>query len=108
MADSSRHLGAMSMRAQLNEHVADISWGHRPVLITVVGCGCTGAQVAMGLPYLHQAPLATGHPFGLRVFLLDGDTVSETNCVRQPLARSEVGLCKTVVLINRLNLFWGV
>jgi len=62
----------------------------------------------MGLPYLHQALLATGHPFGLRVFLVDGDTVSETNCVRQPFARSEFGLYKAVVLINRLNLFWGV
>jgi len=36
------------MRA-LTEHVADISWGQRPVMITVVGCGGTGAQVAMGL-----------------------------------------------------------
>ena len=96
------------MRARLNEHIADISWRDRPVVITVVGCGGTGAQVAMGLPYLHQALLATGHPFGLRFFLADGDTVSETNCVRQPFARSELGLYKSVVLINRLNLFWGV
>ena len=96
------------MRAMLNEHVANTSWRQRPAVITVVGCGGTGAQIAMGLPYLHQALLATGHPFGLRVFLADGDTVSETNCVRQPFARSEVGLYKSVVLINRLNLFWGV
>jgi len=93
---------------KLKEHVANISWRQRPAVITVVGCGGTGAQIAMGLPYLHQALLATGHPFGLRVFLADGDTVSETNCVRQPFARSEVGLYKAVVLINRLNLFWGV
>jgi molybdopterin/thiamine biosynthesis adenylyltransferase len=75
---------------KLKEHVANISWRQRPAVITVVGCGGTGAQVAMGLPYLHQALLATGHPFGLRVFLADGDTVSETNCVRQPFARSFV------------------
>jgi PRTRC genetic system ThiF family protein len=30
------------------------------------------------------------------------------NCVRQPFARSEIGLYKVVVLINRLNLFWGL
>jgi PRTRC genetic system ThiF family protein len=39
---------------------------------------------------------------------LDGDTISPTNCVRQPFARSEVGLNKAVVLVNRLNLFWGL
>ena len=96
------------MQTRLNEHVANVAWGQRSAVITVVGCGGTGAQVAMGLPYLHQALVATGHPFGIRVFLADGDTVSETNCVRQPFARSEVGLYKSVVLINRLNLFWGV
>jgi PRTRC genetic system ThiF family protein len=62
----------------------------------------------MGLPYLHQALLADGHPYGLRVFLVDGDRITETNCVRQPFARSEIGLYKVVVLINRLNLFWGL
>jgi len=28
--------------------------------------------------------------------------------VRQPFSRSEVGLYKAVVLINRLNMFWGL
>jgi PRTRC genetic system ThiF family protein len=39
---------------------------------------------------------------------VDGDTISPANCVRQPFARSEVGLNKAVVLVNRLNLFWGL
>jgi PRTRC genetic system ThiF family protein len=60
------------------------------------------------MPYLHQALLASGHPYGLRVFLVDGDRITETNCVRQPFSRSEVGLYKVVVLINRLNMFWGL
>jgi PRTRC genetic system ThiF family protein len=60
------------------------------------------------MPYLHQALLAAGHPYGLRVFLIDGDRITETNCVRQPFSRSEVGLYKAVVLINRLNMFWGL
>ena len=42
------------------------------------------------------------------MFLIDGDRITETNCVRQPFSRSEVGLYKAVVLINRLNLFWGL
>jgi len=60
------------------------------------------------MPYLHQALLASGHPYGVRVFLVDGDRITETNCVRQPFSRSEVGLYKAVVLINRLNMFWGL
>jgi PRTRC genetic system ThiF family protein len=90
------------------EHVPNVAWFSRRIIVTVVGCGGTGAQVALGLPYLHQALLADGHPYGLRVFLVDGDTITETNCVRQPFARSEIGLYKAVVLIHRLNLFWGL
>jgi PRTRC genetic system ThiF family protein len=39
---------------------------------------------------------------------MDGDTISPTNCVRQPFARAEIGLNKAIVLVNRLNLFWGL
>jgi PRTRC genetic system ThiF family protein len=81
--------------------------GRRPVRILVVGAGGTGSAVAMGLPYLHQAMRAWGHPYGLEVTLMDGDLVSETNCVRQPFSWSDVGQNKATVLINRINLFWG-
>lgn len=80
---------------------------HR-VRILVVGCGGNGSAVAAGLPYLHQALLAYGHPEGLHVTLLDPDVISPTNCVRQPFSQSEIGLYKSVVLANRLNLFWGL
>ena len=40
--------------------------------------------------------------------LVDGDQITETNCVRQPFAAADVGLNKAVVLINRVNLFWGL
>lgn len=76
--------------------------------IMVVGCGGNGSAIASGLPYLHQALLAYGHPGGLHVRLVDGDTISTANCVRQPFCRTEVGLYKAVVLANRLNLFWGL
>ena len=78
------------------------------IVITIVGCGGTGSQIVTGMPYLHQALLASGHPQGLQVFLVDGDRITETNCVRQPFSRSEIGLYKAVVLINRLNMFWGL
>jgi len=55
----------------------------RRVRVLVVGCGGTGSAMAAGLPYLHSAMLAAGHPGGLDVTLMDGDTVSPTNCVRQ-------------------------
>lgn len=80
---------------------------HR-VRVLVVGCGGNGSAIACGLPYLHQALLAYGHPEGIHVTLLDPDVISQTNCVRQPFSQSEVGLYKSVVLANRLNLFWGL
>jgi PRTRC genetic system ThiF family protein len=75
--------------------------------IVVVGCGGTGAALLGGLPYLHQALTAAGGP-RLSVIAADGDRVSPSNCVRQPFSESEVGLYKSTVLVNRLNLFWGL
>ena len=78
------------------------------VRVMVVGCGGNGSAIAAGLPYLHQALLAYGHPGGLHVTLVDGDLISATNCVRQPFCRSEIGLHKSTVIVNRMNLFWGL
>ncbi len=78
------------------------------VRVLVVGCGGNGSAIAAGLPYLHQALLAYGHPEGIHVTLLDPEVISATNCVRQPFSQSEIGLHKSVVLANRLNLFWGL
>jgi len=78
------------------------------VRVLVVGCGGNGSAIAGGLPYLHQALLAYGHPGGLHVTLLDPDVISPTNCVRQPFSKSEIGLYKSVVLANRINMFWGL
>jgi PRTRC genetic system ThiF family protein len=50
---------------------------------------------------------AWGQRHGLEVTLMDGDRVSETNCVRQPFSISDIGQNKATVLINRINLFWG-
>src|ERR1017187_2697743 len=47
-------------------------------------------------------------PGGLAVTLIDPDTVTETNCVRQPFCRTEIGLPKAIVLAHRINLFWGL
>lgn len=75
--------------------------------MAVIGCGGTGSALIGGLPFLHQALTATGH-LGLQVVVADGDRVSASNCVRQPFSASEIGLHKSTVLVNRLNLFWGL
>jgi PRTRC genetic system ThiF family protein len=81
--------------------------GQKPVRVLVVGAGGTGSAIVMGLPYLDQAMKVWGRSSGLEVVMMDADTVSETNCVRQPFSVSDIGQNKANVLINRINLFWG-
>jgi PRTRC genetic system ThiF family protein len=80
----------------------------RQVRVLVIGCGGTGSAIVAGLPYLHSSLMARGHPGGLHVTVMDGDTISPANCIRQPFTRSEIGLNKAIVLVNRINLFWGL
>ena len=89
-------------------HTVDPQLLERPIRILVVGCGGNGSAIASGLPYLHQALLAFGHPEGLAVTLIDPETVTETNCVRQPFCRTEIDFPKAIVLAHRINLFWGL
>jgi PRTRC genetic system ThiF family protein len=78
-----------------------------PVRVLIVGAGGTGSSIAMNLPYLDQAMRVWGHASGLDVAMMDADTVSATNCVRQPFSASDIGQNKATVLINRINIFWG-
>src|SRR5260370_10563864 len=74
------------------------------VRVLVVGCGGNGSAIAAGLPYLHQALLAYGHPEGLHVTLLDAEVISPTNCVRQPFGHPGCVLYKSVVFATRREL----
>jgi PRTRC genetic system ThiF family protein len=90
------------------EHILSLrADAHRPIRILVVGAGGTGSAITMGLPYLDQALRVWGRFAGLDVVLMDADTVSETNCIRQPFSISDIGLSKATVLVNRINVFWG-
>src|SRR2546426_4943423 len=80
----------------------------REVRVLVVGGGGTGSAILGGLTYLHLWMLAQGHPYALSVTVMDGDRISAANSVRQPFGRSEIGLYKAIVLVNRINLFWGL
>jgi PRTRC genetic system ThiF family protein len=90
------------------EHLLPGQLLQKQVQVTVAGCGGTGAAIAAGLPLLHQAMLALGHPHGLYVCFVDGDKISRTNCVRQPFCENEIGLYKSTVLATRINLFYGL
>jgi hypothetical protein len=56
----------------------------RRVRVLVVGCGATGSAVVGGLPHLHQALIAYGHPEGLHVTVMDGDLVSPPTACASP------------------------
>jgi PRTRC genetic system ThiF family protein len=93
---------------QVAPHRIDPRLLQGPVRVLVVGCGGTGAAFVSGLPYLHQAMVALGHPGGLHVTVADGDRVSQSNCVRQPFNVHHVGRNKAEVLVTGLNLWWGL
>lgn len=78
------------------------------VRVRVVGCGGTGSAVVSMLVSLHLAMLELGHPGGLHVTAMDGGGVTDANRVRQCFAPADVGLNKADVLINRINLFYGL
>ncbi|MGH9569857.1 MAG: hypothetical protein ACRD4F_09460 [Candidatus Angelobacter sp.] len=55
------------MKLEQAEHLIAGELLRKRVRVTVAGCGGTGSAIAAGLPYLQQAMLAWGHPFGLDV-----------------------------------------
>lgn len=80
---------------------------NRQVSIALAGCGGNGSQMLTGLARLNHALTALGHP-GLKVRAFDPDTVSEANMGRQLFGRFDVGSSKAIVLVNRLNAFFGL
>lgn len=88
-------------------HITPANFLDRRVNIVLVGCGGNGSQMLTGLARLNHALTALGHP-GLHVTAFDGDTVSEANIGRQMFSPADVGLHKSVVLVHRLNAFFGL
>jgi PRTRC genetic system ThiF family protein len=80
---------------------------NRRVSIALAGCGGNGSQMLTGLARLNHALTALGHP-GLHVRAFDPDTVGEANMGRQLFGRFDVGSSKAIVLVNRLNAFFGL
>jgi PRTRC genetic system ThiF family protein len=65
-------------------------------------------MILSGLARLHLSMIALGHPGGLAVTAYDPDTVSEANIGRQLFWPGDVAQNKAAVLINRLNLGFGL
>jgi PRTRC genetic system ThiF family protein len=77
-----------------------------PIEINLIGAGGTGSQVLTALARMNHALNELNHA-GLTVRLWDNDTVTHANLGRQLFANSELGLYKSVALINRVNRFFG-
>jgi PRTRC genetic system ThiF family protein len=77
-----------------------------PVTVNLIGAGGTGSQVLTALARMNHALTELNHA-GLSVKLWDDDVITEANLGRQLFAESEMGLYKSVALINRANRFFG-
>lgn len=77
-----------------------------PITVNLIGAGGTGSKILTALIEMNHSLTALGHA-GLTVRLWDDDFVTTANLGRQRFAPSEVGLYKSVALINRANRFTG-
>lgn len=76
------------------------------ITVNLIGVGGTGSQVLTSLARFNEALLALGHP-GLHVYAYDGDIVSQANIGRQMFSASDVGINKAIVLVSRINRYFG-
>ncbi len=91
----------------MTEHILPAWYLEQPVSVTLAGCGGNGSQMLTGLARLDHALRGLGHP-GLEVTAYDPDTVGAANIGRQLFSASDVGLNKAVVLVHRINAFFGL
>jgi len=77
-----------------------------PITVNLIGAGGTGSKVLTALMEMNHSLVALGHA-GLTVRLWDDDRITSANLGRQRFAQSELGLYKSVALINRANRFMG-
>ena len=97
------------MQKNLTEHVPVVNWRNRHIIISIVGLRRHripdrhgNAVLASGFAGCWTSLRIAGVPDRWR-----SDHAKRTACGNRS-AGSEVGLYKAVVLINRLNLFWGL
>lgn len=76
------------------------------ITVNLIGLGGTGSQVLTALAKFNEALHSFGHP-GIHVYAYDGDTVSPANVGRQSFSLADIGINKAIVLVSRLNRFYG-
>ena len=77
-----------------------------PILVNVIGAGGTGSKILTALMEMNHSLTELGHA-GLQIRLWDDDVITQANLGRQRFAECEIGLYKSVALINRANRFSG-
>ena len=77
-----------------------------PILVNLIGAGGTGSKVLTALMEMNHSLTELGHA-GLQIRLWDDDVITQANLGRQRFAECEIGLYKSVALINRANRFSG-
>ncbi|MCH5685554.1 hypothetical protein LWM68_15625 [Niabella sp. W65] len=78
-----------------------------PITVNLIGAGGTGSKVLTALVEMNHSLIELEHP-GFDVRLWDDDRVTPANIGRQRFAECEIGLYKSVALINRANRWSGV
>ena len=76
------------------------------ITVNLIGAGGTGSKVLTALMEMNHSLIELGHA-GLSVRLWDDDVITSANLGRQRFAQCEIGLPKSVALINRANRFMG-
>ena len=77
-----------------------------PILVNLIGAGGTGSKALTALMEMNHSLIELGHA-GLQIRLWDDDVITQANLGRQRFAECEIGLYKSVALINRANRFSG-
>lgn len=76
------------------------------ITVDLVGLGGTGSRMLTELARMNEALMGLGQP-GLHVRAWDMDDVTPANMGRQLFSASDLGANKAVVLISRVNRFFG-
>lgn len=89
-------------------HPAHANLLKHPWVIHLIGCGGNGSQVLNRLARLHICMKSSGHPHGLDVTVFDPDIVTPANVGRGIFYPADVDYPKAAVLVNRINLTFGL
>ncbi|MFC5683661.1 PRTRC system ThiF family protein [Flavobacterium sp. MAHUQ-51] len=77
-----------------------------PITVNLIGAGGSGSCMLTALARMNHSLITLGHT-GIELCLYDDDVITTANLGRQLFADTELGLYKSVALINRCNRFFG-